>query len=187
MTVDNYKAIARIIFNEIEDTGYMHKSKASAGDQKTHGLDVGKLHAAALFYLPCRSKDPSGRYFKIFKSKSRDVLNVDEWIERAKPQDEFDSEPFLPASELNHASYERVQAAIQRWHAESQIPGNGNAAFYRLACSLAGAGCDAFEIGEILKQEVVHARYAEERRKDISRIVNDLIRRGYIRTSDAAE
>ena len=78
MTGQQYKVITGELVKTIIAAGFYEK-KAQG---QHHGLDMGKLNAASLFYLPCQPKDPSGASFKVFKGNGREPIIVREWIEK---------------------------------------------------------------------------------------------------------
>ena len=84
MNGQQYKVITGELVKTIIAAGFYEKK--AQGQQ--HGLDMTKLNAVSLFYLPCQPKDPSGAYFKVFKGNGREPLIVQEWIEKYIAEEE---------------------------------------------------------------------------------------------------
>ena len=176
MSAQQYEAITKELVKTITAAGfYKEKSK---GQSNRHGLDMSKLHAVSPFYLPCQPKDPSGRYFKVFKGMGREPLNVQEWIEKYIAEEEVntfvEANTFIetPIDETQFGSQETysfdqdaVERACSEWH--QCPPGSGNHEFFKLGLKLAGVGCDQSEIVSILKEQAHYARSPDERLNQI--------------------
>ncbi len=193
MSAKQYQVITKELVETITAAGfYREKSK---GRSKLHGLDMGKLHAASLFYFPCQPKDPSGAYFKVFKGKGREPLNVQEWIEKYIAAEEAnmfveqEANTFIetPLGDTQFGSQETYalvplagsgvdQDAVERACSDWQQcpPGEGNHEFFRLGLKLAGAGCDHSEIMSILKEQARYARSPDERLNQVPSILKSL-------------
>jgi hypothetical protein len=195
LSVQQYGVITKELAKAITVAGF-HKAK-SKGKSKLHGLDTTKLHAVSHFYFPCRPKDPSGAYFKVFNGKPREPLVVQDWIEKYLAEEETDPfvkeeansfietpiedtqfEPqeqetcsFIP-HEGSGVDRDAVERACSEWQ---QCPqGEGDHGFFTLGLKLAGAGCDPSEIASILKEEAPNARSPNERLTQIPSILQSL-------------
>jgi hypothetical protein len=181
MTYDLYVAITGHIRAVLVETGYPLDKKTPGDKRKAHGLDGSKLTPISLFYAPCNPEDPSGRFFKTFKDKGRQPLNVMEWIGKVDIPDE----PFVfePPQERQTGPVtrngEKVTRAINAWIIQSSIPGVGHGEFWRLACRLAKANCDEYEVHSILMERAGLARHPHERRSEIPGILRELTKKGW--------
>ena len=176
VTLEIYKGLTGHIEQRLCAAGFVDKKESGDG-RKTHGLDTGKMGPASLFYLPCQADDPSGNYFKVFK-KGRKVLQVSDWIgEIVLKDDGFDSalsEDSDRKFESNRPTEKRIEEAISKWQSAASIPGVGNVEFFRLAGSLAAAGCSEAETVAILSKQAMDARHPDERKKEIPQIIRSL-------------
>jgi hypothetical protein len=78
-----------------------------------------------------------------------------------------------------------IEAAKIRFREASLTKGIGNQSFYSFACSLAAAGCDEYEIRQILMSEAHNARSPRERLREIPNIMKSLRNRNYIKPTYA--
>ena len=68
ITADVYAAITGEILKVIRDAGYpLPKRDVAKPHLKAHGIDLTKLKASDLFFLPCQPNDPSGAFFKHYR------------------------------------------------------------------------------------------------------------------------
>ena len=143
-------------------------------DEKKHGVDIGKLHEAAMFYLP--SKRPG--CFTTHFHEERRPLDPREWIDLI-PDDLLTSPPPPATTEVHH--YEatpahkdmRVQWAIDYWRSRGCLKGKGRTQLWLLAKRLAEAGCDDDEMRRILWEQAGFATNPEERRGEIDGLLID--------------
>ena len=158
MNAKQYRAVVDAILSVIRTGGF--KDKKLTRKSKIHGLDMGKRNASSLFYLPCKPKDPSGAYFKIFKRKPRKPLVVQEWIKKYIAKEEegtfietplqetdigsLETHTFMPQEASGFVDQEAVERACAEW--KVCPPGKGNDRFFKLGLKLASAGCDRSEI-----------------------------------------
>lgn len=200
MTVEVHRLVVNAILTVLNRSGYWSarqlRANTSIKVRRTHGLDESKFHAASLFYLPCRSRYPEGSFFKDYADARRSVLDVWAWAEKLLDSDSAEraiaapvQQPLKPRMENASTklgqlaarlrmeaqasagrSRERMIAeAIDAWRAAGK--GDGNAAFFRLACSLAAAGVDRIEAQQILHREAGLARSPVERRREVKSLM----------------
>jgi hypothetical protein len=199
MSIDAYRKITARIVEKLGKAGYKRD-----GD-KRHGIDIGKMTPAALFYLPAQAADPIASFFQDFAGPGRDALDVYHWVDRAITAEEAGmlSEPSskpvartggqsnrmaaLREALCAERSKRRSGPGIEKWRAEAMIKGRGHDAFFALATSLARAGYDATDMHTILAEEAMHARSPNERMREISRNVANAIRLASSQFADAAD
>jgi len=185
MSVQQYRIITMKLGKVITASGFYNAK--STEKAKLHGLDMSKLHAASLFYLPCQPKDPSGAYFKVFKRRPRTPLVVQEWTEKYVGEKEANTFIETPVRETQfgsqeaHASMPDVrsgidQEAVERACMEWQQcpPGKGNDGFFKLALKLPEAGCHQSEVETILEQQAHYAHSPDQRLTQIPSIMASL-------------
>jgi hypothetical protein len=170
LTIEAYEAITHQILSELNDAGY----STEKGTGKTHGLDTSKMSPVSLFYLPCESADKDGAFFKTYKDKSRQPLDVEEWLDKVHAPDEGYDSIDTSDRESSLANSTRLQNAIDQWQAISKTPGKGNVEFFRLACRLAAAGCSEADTHALLIGQSQFARHPAERIKEIPQIIASL-------------
>ena len=147
MNPQQYGVITKALVRTIVASGY-YKEKMK-GKTKRHGLDMGKLHAVSLFYLPCQPKDPAGAYFNVFKGKGREPLVVQDWIEKYIAEEEANTFIETPIEDTQFGSpetyaytphegsgidQEAVEGACVDW--QQCPPGKGNEEFFILGRKL---------------------------------------------------
>ena len=141
---------------------------------RKHGVDIGKLHEAAMFYLPSERPD----CFLVHRHEGRKPLDPREWVSVIR-DDLLASPPPPPPPEAYHDEVApvhkdaRVQWAIQYWRRRGCFKGKGRTQFWLLAKRLAEAGCDEQEMQGILWDEAVSATNRDERRGEIDRLLRD--------------
>ena len=141
---------------------------------RKHGVDIGKLHEAAMFYLPSERPD----CFLVHHREGRKPLDPREWVSVIR-DDLLASPPPPPPPEAYHDEVApvhkdaRVQWAIQYWRRRGCFKGKGRTQFWLLAKRLAEAGCDEQEMQGILWDEAVSATNRDERRGEIDRLLRD--------------
>lgn len=179
-----YKDISASILDTVRSNGYVDTIANDCSEQKAHGIDMGKLGPASLFYLPCQPKDSNGQFFKIYKDDGRVPLNVEEWVYQSVATVDADSSVDLPSFVPDYESMSesrrevRVRSAIEKWHIQCCKEGNGNEAFFDLVCGLEYAGCELCEIEQILYEQAKYAIHPNQRLLDIPRIMKRLSANG---------
>ena len=177
MTADAYQEITHRLLARIIDAEYPLSKPIMGDSRKAHGLDTGKMHAAALFYLPSQPRDQSGRCFKIFNEDGRAALDPVAWIDEREIV-EFEPVATVVSSAAGKADEMRVENAIQQWRAEGCSPGRGNAEFFKLATRLANAGLAELDVNQILVEQAYFAHTPKDRIRDVPRILKQLRNEG---------
>ena len=199
MTAEVYLAITRQIMSVLHqagyrDTGYLKKDPKCRF--KNHGFDVTKTHPENLFYLPCQPANPSGWIWLDFNSRDRHPLDVMAAIEHTitpetpeperlravkpiveQPLAEGTSEAkrrahaALIAARDNSAVVRtmQIEAAVNEWRCS--LPGEGNAAFFKLAVSLRRSGLPPDDVRLRLEQEAMYGNSPRERLRAIPGII----------------
>ena len=158
------------IVDRLEDAGWGD----ALVEGRKHGADIGKLHEAAMFYLPSERPD----CFLVHRHEGRKPLDPREWVSVVR-DDLLASPPPSPPPEAYHDEVApvhrdaRVQWAIQYWRRRGCFKGKGRTQFWLLAKRLAEAGCDEQEMQGILWDEAVFATNRDERRGEILRLLRD--------------
>lgn len=178
MPLEVYRAITGHMLQCITDAGYGLPKRTKGDKRKAHGLDTGKLGPASLFYLPCQPADPSGKYFRIFKSKDRKALDVSEWIEKVEIREDAYEWEVVHDALTDASKVLRIEKAVAKWRNQSSTPGVGHHEFFVLAGALAGAGCDEGETASILEEEAMYANHPDQRRNEIRGNIASLQRKG---------
>ncbi len=164
MSADEYATVVQQIERGLVDQRW--------GDRFTegrrHGLDVTKMHAAAMFYAPCQATDPTASFFHDHNEQPRTALDVDHWMTAGRSSTAAKPVTMLP---LLHGPIEKgaVDKAIAKWRAAPA--GSGHSAFYALAAKLKRAGMSAVELESLLTQETQHARSLRERHAEIPNLI----------------
>jgi hypothetical protein len=183
LTIEAYEAIAHQILSNIIEAGYGDKK---GNVDKTHGLDTSKLSPISLFYLPCRPADKDGAFFKTYKDKARQPLDVNELLDIVKAPDAEYADIESPENAPTMIHSDRIQSAIDQWQAISKVPGKGNNEFFRLAGRLAAAGCSDAAMHNHLIAQSAFARDPAERIKEIPKILASLRKKGAFINSDSS-
>ena len=116
-------------------------------DGKKHGVDIGKLHEAAMFYLPSKRPD----CFLTHVHEGRKPLDPREWV-KLIPDDLLVSPPPPVPPEIHHHEHapahkdKQVHWAIDYWRKRGCVKGKGRTQLWLLAKRLAEAGCDEAEM-----------------------------------------
>ncbi len=203
-----HKAILLRMIEWLRESGYEEEApKAKRGrprvDMKKHGLDLSKINAASMFYLPARAQDPTASFFKDFNDGRRMALNPYDWATRCLGYGDPDPlpEPVEPATTPSRsippstaspalramrAALEakivqdpevkrarKVEAAIAGWRENGSQAGQGRTQLWSLAQTLQAAGLDRHEGERILHAEVYSAHNPGERRAEIKGLVRD--------------
>jgi hypothetical protein len=175
---DIHALILHTVVDRLEATGW---GDALAGGKK-HGVDIGKLHEAAVFYLP--SKRPAE--FLVHFRHGRSPLNLHEWVnliaddlllsppppappQMKSPGDAAWRNDALPPMGQN----EFVRWAIDYWRARGCVKGKGRTQLWLLAKRLAAAGCSDEDMRTILHEQAGFASNPAERRGEIETLLTD--------------
>lgn len=138
-------------------------------------MDIGKLHEAAMFYLP--SKRPG--CFLMHVRDGRMPLDPPKWVNLIPDHLLFSPTPPVPSDipqheeTPRHHGYEWVQWAIDYWRKVGCVKGKGRTQFWLLAKRLAEAGCNDPTMKDILNEQAGHATNAEERRSEKDALFTD--------------
>jgi hypothetical protein len=136
------------IVQTVKDAGYrLAKKDPERPHAKAHGIDLTKLHAASLFFLPCQPEDPKGKIWKDHKGPTRHALNVDDWLENAIPVevDDFEPEPSPPGSDDQEWDRARADRAMERWNMHGTQKGKGDGELFILNQQLMAANVPRYE------------------------------------------
>jgi hypothetical protein len=137
-------------------------------------VDIGKLHEAAMFYLP--SKRPDG--FLTHIHEGRKPLDPREWVKLISddlllsPPPPVSPEVYDCQNAPRHRD-RRVQWVIDYWRRVGCVKGKGRTQLWLLAKRLAEAGCDNAEARDILDKEAGYATNPKERRGEIEALLID--------------
>ena len=143
-------------------------------DGRKHGVDIGKLHEAAMFYLPSRRPD----CFLVHFREGRKPLDPREWIKWI-PDDLLASPPPPVPPDIQHQGDQpahkdkQVQWAIEYWSRRGCVKGKGRTQLWLLAKRLAEAGCDDVAMRGILDEQAGYSTNPEERRGEIDGLLID--------------
>jgi hypothetical protein len=173
---DIHALILHAIVDRLEAAGWGD----ALAEGKKHGVDIGKLHEAAMFYLP--SKRPDG--FLMHIHEGRKPLDPSEWVNLIPdnllvlPPPPVPPEVHRPGNMTVDARTpwcqdERTQWAIEYWRKVGCVQGKGRTQLWLLAKRLAEAGCNDEDIGNILDEQAGYATNPEERRGEIQALLVD--------------
>lgn len=172
---DVYEALWDEIDARLEEAGYCRTPLKNPNYSRS-GLDRSKRTPVSLFRLPSKAKNVSDSFFWVYTGPGRKPIDPKEWIKSARisvPEYDPEEAPSIQPSNLIEES--RVQAAIERWH--SAKPGDGNRAFFALACELRDLGMPSWQIKTTLKEESKFGRSPDERQRQIPSIMTSLGKR----------
>jgi hypothetical protein len=162
--------ILHTIVDRLEAAGWAD----ALADGKKHGVDIGKLHEAAMFYLPSKRPD----CFLTHVHERRKPLDPREWVNLIS-HDLLVSPPPPVPPEIHHHEHapvhksNRVQWAIGYWRSVGCVKGKGRTQLWLLAKRLAEAGCHDAEMRDILDEQAGHATNSVERRGEIEGLLTD--------------
>ena len=84
LTREEYRVITGQVLQTVKDAGFRLRTRnEDHKTRKAHGIDLGKMHAASLFCVPCQPRDPTGRIWKDHRGPDRHPLDVDDWLQFA--------------------------------------------------------------------------------------------------------
>ena len=143
-------------------------------DGKKHGVDIGKLHEAAMFYLPSKRPD----CFLMHIHEGRNPLDPCEWVNHIPEDLLISPPPPVPPEIYQHGDApahkdKRIEWAIDYWHKCGCVRGKGRTQLWLLAKRLAEAGCVDAEMRVILHEQAVFATNPRERRAEIEGLLRD--------------
>jgi len=174
MTAEEYRFLTGQIVQVAKDNGYrMAQKDIEKPHLKAHGIDLSKLNAASLFYLPCQPKDPKGRIWKDHNGSRRKPFDVDEWFENAITieTDYVEPDPTQDGSEDTRLDRERVRRALDRWNALGVQEGQGDRELFTLHRELKAANVPDFERRECLLQAARTAHSPADRIRQAHRLM----------------
>jgi hypothetical protein len=119
------------------------------------GFDMSKIFAHSMFYIPSQAKDPLfGNYFKTFNDGKRKVLYVDDWL-----SPKWDDEPEVRVYDGPKVrDDQKVARAIEMYSPAIAPPKESNVFAFILGCRLKDAGCEPYEAGRIMLDEISKCR-----------------------------
>jgi hypothetical protein len=137
-------------------------------------VDIGKLHEAAMFYLPSKRPDCFLTHF----SDGREPLDPREWINLIPDGLLISPPPPVPPEIHHHEGMpahkdKQVQWATDFWRKVGCVQGKGRTHLWLLAKRLAEAGCDDPTMRTTLHDEAGHATNPDERRGEIEGLLTD--------------
>jgi hypothetical protein len=167
---DIHALILNTIVDQLEAAGWGD----ALADGRKHGVDIGKLHEAAMFYLPSKRPDSFLTHF----GDDRKPLDPHGWVKLVSDDLLISPPPPVPP-EIHHHEHapahqeKRVQWAIDYWRRVGSIRGKGRTQLWLLAKRLAEAGCDDTEMHKILCTQAGFATNPDERRGEIEGLITD--------------
>jgi hypothetical protein len=141
---------------------------------KKHGVDIGKLHEAAMFYLPSKRPDC---FFK-HTHEVRKPLDPCEWVNYIPDDLLISQPPPVPPEIYQHGDTpaykdKQVEWAIEYWRKCGCVRGKGRTQLWLLAKRLAEAGCVDAVMRVILHEQAGLATNPGERRVEIEALLRD--------------
>ena len=181
MSVDDHAQITTQILTVLGHDGFAAHAEITGNPEiapKPHGFDTGKLNAASLFYAPCQARQPQDGFFLDYRDGNRFPLDVRQWLgnditahaagsENAQA-DGMNGGGDLPLCPLVDEA-QLVNSALSRWRTAPR--GQGNRAFFRLACDLRRTGMPLERARHHLLVEAGRARSPRERKADVGQIL----------------
>jgi hypothetical protein len=202
MTAAAYKLVIERMLVTITNAGYLSaktlKENPNTRSRLCHGIDMGKLTPAALFYLPTMpAAGPTAAFFEDVQGEqagiTRGPLDVLGWLasafrhRRVKSLDLDDGyetpieegetypdhqDPRTSSSGAGRGDWpERIDQVVA--HYRAAVPGTGNAEFYRLGVRLMAMGLPEFEVQQVLVREAGMSAHPSERRAEIQTIIKN--------------
>jgi hypothetical protein len=178
VSLEEYRCIARQIVQVVTEDGFTAKKRCFARrGERAHGIDLTKLSAENLFYLPCQSLDPSGRVSRDFNEDHRQPIIPSDWTRFSILTPEPKRQWIKRERACEGIDDGAVEDAIAHWREFGPTPGEGNDEFFMLAFWLATAGMSEPEMRVTLDAEAAHANNPRERRQKMASVFASL--RGY--------
>ena len=167
---DIHTLILHTIVDRLEAAGW----RDTLSDGKQHGVDLGKLHEAAMFYLPSKRSD----CFLTHIHEGRKPLDPCEWVNHIPDDLLISPPPSVPPEIYQHGDApahkdKRIEWAIDYWRRRGCVRGNGRTQLWLLAKRLAEAGCGDGEMRVILHEQAGFATNPMERRAEIEALLRD--------------
>ena len=165
-----HSLILHTIIDRLEAAGWGD----ALSDGRKHGVDIGKLHEVAMFYLP--SKRPG--CFLMHIHEGRKPLDPCEWVSHIPDDLLISPPPPVPSEIYQHGDMpghkdKQVEWAIDYWRKCGCVRGKGRTQLWLLAKRLAEAGCDDAEMRVILHEQAGFATNPRERREEIEALLRD--------------
>ena len=159
-----HSLILHTIVDRLEAAGWGD----ALSDGRKHGVDIGKLHEAAMFYLPSKRPDCFLTHIK----EGRKPLNPREWVSHIPDDLLISPPPPVPPEIYQHGDTpahkdKQVEWAIDYWRKCGCVRGKGRTQLWLLAKRLAEAGCVDAEMRVILHEQAGFATNPRERREEI--------------------
>ena len=165
-----HSLILHTIVDRLEATGWGD----ALSDGRRHGVDIGKLHEAAMSYLPSKRPD----CFLTHIHQGREPLNPREWVSRFPDDLLISPPPPVPPEIYHHGDTpahkdRRIEWAIDYWRRRGCVKGKGRTQLWLLAKRLAEAGCVDADVRVILQEQAGFATNPRERREEIEALLRD--------------
>lgn len=173
--IEGYKLLTGHIIARLNDHGWFAAREFERDPDLaltangTHGFDVSKLNPSNILYLPSRGAHPEDAFFIDMSGAPRAPIPVFEWLKSIAVPPEPPALPPPPPPRtanpkasaklqalqtallgkdeirLREGRDRRVDAALERWRTEGDLPGRRDEGWWRLACDLSLAGVDEAE------------------------------------------
>ena len=165
-----HSLILHTIIDRLEAAGWGD----TLSDGKKHGVDISKLHEAAMFFLPSKRPD----CFLMHVKEGRKPLDPREWVSHIPDDLLISPPPPVPPEIYQHGDTpaykdKQVEWAIDYWHKCGCVRGKGRTQLWLLAKRLAEAGCVDAEMRVILHEQAGFATNPRERREEIEALLRD--------------
>lgn len=176
MTADVYQHVTGQIVRHVIESGWrLTKRDPAKPDLVAHGIDLSKLKASDLFFLPCQARDKKASFFKDYKGSLREPLIVEDWINYSILNEQLSNGIVLRTDvgpELTEEQKILLNNHLHRWQTVGTLPGRGDHELSRLAIGLFQMGVtrDLFE--NFLLHAAQGAHSPGDRVKQVKRIVN---------------
>ncbi len=177
MTADVYQHITGQILKHVIESGWrLPKRDLSKPSLLAHGIDLSKLKASDLFFLPCQARDKKASFFGDYKGGLREPLIVEDWINHSILSEHLPNSIELGADvELELELTEEQQALLTRylchWRTVGALPGKGDQELWKLAIGLFQMGITGEHLAKILIHEAEKAASPNDRIKQVKRII----------------
>ena len=181
ISTEDYSSITNQILNVVIDAGYRQKQfDPQRPHQKAHGIDLGKMSASNLFYLPCQAKDPKNSFFVDYHH-NRMILVPEDWIQNSiiSQTKSVLVSTFVTDEPLTTEQQVRFDSALSHWYSHGTKAGNGDQGLWKLATELKAIGLSPDRIEQILKDAARSATSPKDRINQISRIMKQIRKPNY--------